>query len=229
MHYATSKTCKLFYVYVLSRPDGRPFYVGKGKGQRIFQHEWDAQRGIKNYKCNIIRKIWREGREVHRSIVFISPNELDALHFETTLIHAIGRPYLANQTKGGDGIHASRGKMFNKTAFHLMLSDKERAAITLTPSKTAAYTAEIADIIMKYATMDKLPGPNPLRLKELPLMARRKAMIVYLSPEEKESLERISNEDYRSMGDMIRHLIRLEDFERKNTNKSKQQINQQAA
>ena len=42
--------CKAFlteqsqhYVYILRRPDGRPFYVGKGYGPRVFQHENEAR------------------------------------------------------------------------------------------------------------------------------------------------------------------------------------------
>jgi hypothetical protein len=31
------------YVYVLRRPNGRPFYVGKGYGDRVFQHENEAR------------------------------------------------------------------------------------------------------------------------------------------------------------------------------------------
>lgn len=62
--------CKAFlsgqpahYVYILRRPDGRPFYVGKGYGPRVFQHENEARhpnnRLSNAYKLNVIRSIWK--------------------------------------------------------------------------------------------------------------------------------------------------------------------------
>ena len=32
-----------YYVYKLRRPNGRAFYVGKGIGDRVFQHENEAR------------------------------------------------------------------------------------------------------------------------------------------------------------------------------------------
>lgn len=58
-----------YYVYLLCRPDGRPFYVGKGLNRRVLEHEAEARRahpvGETNpFKCNVIRKIIREGGHV---------------------------------------------------------------------------------------------------------------------------------------------------------------------
>lgn len=58
-----------FYVYILCRPNGRPFYVGKGVNFRALEHEAEARRhhplGESNpFKCNVIRKIIREGGEI---------------------------------------------------------------------------------------------------------------------------------------------------------------------
>ncbi len=36
-------SAKQFYIYRLVRPNGVPFYVGKGKNWRIFEHESDAK------------------------------------------------------------------------------------------------------------------------------------------------------------------------------------------
>mgnify|MGYP001611991076 CR=1 FL=1 len=92
-----------FYVYVLCRPDGRPFYVGKGQGNRINAHESFARNGYKSKRYSIIRKIWREGGEIFKSKVFETDNEDEAYVMEQALIAAIGRKYLANESDGGEG------------------------------------------------------------------------------------------------------------------------------
>lgn len=58
-----------YYVYILCRPDGQPFYVGKGINRRALEHEAEALRnhpvGESNpFKCNVIRKIVREGGQI---------------------------------------------------------------------------------------------------------------------------------------------------------------------
>ncbi|WP_339109987.1 GIY-YIG nuclease family protein [Thioclava sp. GXIMD4216] len=58
-----------FYTYVLLTPEFVPFYVGKGKGSRLLQHETEALRQTKIYKsnpfkCNKIRKIISNGKQV---------------------------------------------------------------------------------------------------------------------------------------------------------------------
>lgn len=92
-----------FCVYVLCRPDGRPFYVGKGSGKRVFDHEVEARNGHKCHKCNIIRKIWRQGGEIQRYTVFTTDDQEEAYAYERELIASIGREHLANNTDGGTG------------------------------------------------------------------------------------------------------------------------------
>lgn len=93
-----------FYVYTLARPDGRVFYVGKGRGKRIDAHESQARHGKLSKKCNIIRKIWASGGQVEKAIVFRTESEREALDYEIRLIASFTSGELANLTRGGDGV-----------------------------------------------------------------------------------------------------------------------------
>lgn len=98
----------MFYVYVLSRPDGVPFYVGFGKRKRIFQHEQQAKAGERGHKCNVIRKILNAGGVVGKLIEGFHGTRDEAAAAETALIAKIGRRDLGlgplvNLTAGGDG------------------------------------------------------------------------------------------------------------------------------
>ena len=94
-------TIPQFYVYVLARPNGKPFYVGKGHGRRIHDHEMEARSGHRCHKCNAIRKIWKQGGEVQRYIVFTTDNEQEAYDYEEQMIALHGRANLCNHTDGG--------------------------------------------------------------------------------------------------------------------------------
>lgn len=92
-----------FYVYILWRPDGRPFYVGKGKALRLFHHEAAALGGDNSHKLNVIRAIRRDGGQVLYEIDAFFAAEEDAFDRERSLIAAIGRTTLTNLTDGGEG------------------------------------------------------------------------------------------------------------------------------
>lgn len=102
---------KTYYVYILSRPNGKPFYVGKGKGRRISHHEKEARTDCDCRKCRVIRKIWRNGGEVMRHIVFNTELEEEAFAYEAEMIALFGRKSLTNLTDGGDGV---RGYAYSK-------------------------------------------------------------------------------------------------------------------
>ena len=59
-----------YYIYILRRPDGRPFYIGKGRGERVFHHENEARhannRKSNAYKLNVIRAVLSAGGTSHR-------------------------------------------------------------------------------------------------------------------------------------------------------------------
>jgi hypothetical protein len=98
----------LFYVYVLARPDGQPFYVGCGRGRRIACHEREARTSKRYYKLSIIRKIWCMGGAVSYRVDSWHPDWETVAAREVELIATLGRVDLgtgplANRTAGGDG------------------------------------------------------------------------------------------------------------------------------
>lgn len=100
---------KPYYVYVLSRPDGTPFYAGMGSGLRVLRHEGYARAtDQKTHLLNTIRKIWVAGGKVGRRIESWHDSRAEAAKREVELIAIIGRRDLGtgplvNQTTGGDG------------------------------------------------------------------------------------------------------------------------------
>lgn len=93
----------MFYVYTLGRPDGTVFYVGKGHGKRIREHEQQARAGHRSHKCNTIRQIWSQGGQVVKTKVAFFECEDAAFTFERELIAYYGRENLTNLTDGGEG------------------------------------------------------------------------------------------------------------------------------
>jgi len=92
-----------YYVYTLSYPDGKVFYVGKGTGDRIGDHERQAKRGTNSHKCSVIRKIWKdEGQVLIQKVAFFD-NEKDAYRFEIDTITFLGMENLTNKANGGEG------------------------------------------------------------------------------------------------------------------------------
>ena len=110
----------MFYCYILLDPtkpgkfqyenyifDYEPFYIGKGKGNRINQH--DNPRDTKTRKRAKIQKLKKLGLLAIKVKIFEDLSESLAFELEKSLIHLIGRKDknlgpLLNLTDGGDGI-----------------------------------------------------------------------------------------------------------------------------
>ncbi len=91
-----------FYVYHLIDPrSDEVFYVGKGCGSRISQHEIEAKKGSDHPKCDVIRAIWDEGHEVKRVKVKHFKEEQAAYDYEAEEVARIGLENLTNQQAGG--------------------------------------------------------------------------------------------------------------------------------
>lgn len=106
---AAIRAGKPYYVYVLHRADGRPFYVGKGVGLRVLDHEAEARNTNRlTHKLNVIRSLFQMKVSIHYSLDSSFEDEAEALARERQLIQIIGRHDLGtgpltNQTDGGEG------------------------------------------------------------------------------------------------------------------------------
>jgi hypothetical protein len=116
---------KRFYVYVLLRPNGQAFYVGKGLDRRVFNHEAEARNTtLRTHKLNVIRSIIRNGGKVGYALPHFCDEEAEAHSFEMGLINSIGRHDLkagplANQTAGGEGVTGLSAETMARKAANL--------------------------------------------------------------------------------------------------------------
>jgi hypothetical protein len=99
-----------FYVYIYRHPEtSEPFYVGKGKGNRAYEHLKCCDSDSNKHKVNTIKKILRETNSI--PVIDFYKTEMsedEAFKLEIELIKTIGRKDkktgpLCNMTDGGDG------------------------------------------------------------------------------------------------------------------------------
>ena len=83
-----------YYVYCLVNPrDNKIFYIGKGKGNRVFQHAKDSlNENDQSLKLDIIRSILREGKQVGLFILRHNLTEETAFVVESVLIDLLTYP-----------------------------------------------------------------------------------------------------------------------------------------
>ena len=91
-----------YYVYLLEDPrNGEIFYVGKGRGNRVFFHVGDALDGARrSHKLDRIREIHHSGHEVEHTILRHGLSESMAFEIEAAMIDFLGIHRLANEVAG---------------------------------------------------------------------------------------------------------------------------------
>ncbi len=108
------------YVYLLIDPrDGEIFYVGKGNGNRVFDHALDAlaDKETSSDKLDRIREIRAAGCEVRHELLRFGLTDRTALEIEAAAIQLLGLSELTNKVEGH---HVwARGQMTTEVAVSL--------------------------------------------------------------------------------------------------------------
>lgn len=182
----TREECKAFlrpsslnYVYILRRPDGRPFYVGQGAGPRVFFHEGEARHAnnwkTNDHKLNVIRAIWRAELALIYEIDLLSSDKNVINDREEELIRQFGRLHeggiLTNRAPGGRSL--AELSPFSKAKHAETLSgtpenDPERAALNrfvlaIAPMKSAVLKPLRRSIVPKKTQRNRSSFPKSVR------------------------------------------------------------------
>jgi hypothetical protein len=153
---------KHHYVYALMDPrDLKPFYIGKGTGDRMVKHFTTIPKAIQGAKTSDkfkrIEDIKADGHNATITIVKYYTDEIEALDAEAVMIEKIGLENLTNELKRGgrtskynpeDAAHVTTKKPTPKQErFCLAVMDPD------VPDVTAAYVIAYETKGMKQATI----------------------------------------------------------------------------
>ena len=114
-----------YYVYLYLDPrNDRPFYVGKGKGNRCFMH---LKHQVRTAKTRVIQELGKLGLKPRIEILKYGLTENQALLVESTAIDLIGVEHLTNLVHGHGSADGSRAEVKDLAATleaeHVRISD----------------------------------------------------------------------------------------------------------
>lgn len=170
-----------FYTYLLLTPSGTPFYVGKGKGDRMLHHEAEALRNTaihktNPFKCNKIRQISNLGQSVmYRVDRLFGCDEISCLKWEEKLISFYKRRCdggsLTNLAAGLGSLSARDPLTRDRHATTLAGVPPPRMARSLpalermmsVPSPVVIVSLKLPEVMSKFSTPAKVAMPSPER------------------------------------------------------------------
>lgn len=137
-----------YYVYALVDPrTSLPFYIGKGKGGRVFSHEMEAgAESLTSDKIETIRRIQGEGNEVQKLILRHGLTEKESLLTESRLIDFLRR-FDFKLDNIALGHHTS--------AFGIMTTDEVRRKYMAPPLEELGEGCVVVNINRSYRTSKK--------------------------------------------------------------------------
>jgi uncharacterized protein len=98
-----------FYVYLYVDPrDNRPFYVGKGQGNRIYHHLNDTTETAKVQRIEELQKL---GQKPTLEVLRYGLTENEAYLVESAAIDLLGIPELTNRVKGHGSLRGGRARL----------------------------------------------------------------------------------------------------------------------
>lgn len=108
-----------YYVYALIDPrNDEVFYIGKGHGDRVFQHEEEAKSEIESHKHERISDIHNAGFSVKKVIVLHNLTEELAFAAEASLINFMQYTAPDQLTNLVSGHHAEKAMTVEETELH---------------------------------------------------------------------------------------------------------------
>ena len=135
------ETNAVWYVYQLIDPRTmKPFYIGKGKGNRINYHEREATKGVCSNKCKIINELRQNNLTLIKEKIALFWDEAAAYDCEKEVIDSIGLKNLTNVIPGGIGAFSFKHTKTKKRVIHDGFTPESCfGAITLAKDKFALW------------------------------------------------------------------------------------------